>query len=97
MLHKNLQYHINFHFSACAEFSRYNLSTGGGSWQSAGDSVMEANEGDEQPRSKYPLCLFIQTQLCRKGTLKDWLLKNMDNRPKGVVFDYFEQVYNSTV
>ena len=39
-----------------------------------------------------PTYLFIQMQLCQKESLKDWLAKNVHNRPQRVVSHYFQQV-----
>lgn len=39
-----------------------------------------------------PLCLFIQTELCEKNTLREWLLNNVENRQRRMVIKFFEQV-----
>ncbi len=78
--------------SACGELSSYNLPAAGDSSTIIPGAIEEDEEGDEQPRSKFPLCLFIEIQLCRKDTLKDWLLNNSVDRPREKVFQYFEQV-----
>ena len=40
-----------------------------------------------------PMCLFIQTELCRRDTLRTWLLSNLRERRKKTVLSYFEQVH----
>ena len=37
-------------------------------------------------------CLFIQTELCERDTLRDWLSKYTDNRPRKKVFHFMKQV-----
>lgn len=39
-----------------------------------------------------PTCLVIQTELCREETLHHWLRKNIRNRHRKTVFNYFSQV-----
>ena len=39
-----------------------------------------------------PTCLVIQTELCREETLRHWLGKNIRNRHRKTVFNYFSQV-----
>ncbi len=80
------------HYSACAEFSSYGLPVAGDSPTVVASDKEEDEEGDEESGSMFPWCLFIQIQLCRRDTLKDWLLSNIDDRPRERVFQYFEQV-----
>ena len=42
-----------------------------------------------------PTCLFIQMQLCRKDTLKDWLSSNVANRSRKEAMHFFEQVLDA--
>ena len=44
-----------------------------------------------------PTCLFIQTELCLRDTLRVWLLKNCEEkkRTKRMMLEYFQQVCTS--
>lgn len=48
----------------------------------------------ERESKRSPTCLIIQTELCEKDTLRNWLDKNCEekSRKKKVVLAYFEQV-----
>ena len=39
-----------------------------------------------------PMVLMIQTELCEKKTLKNWLSDHIHNRKKKTVVQFFEQV-----
>ena len=39
--------------------------------------------------------LYIQMQLCRKDTLRHWLLNNSMQRDKNIVFDIFVQIIDA--
>ena len=39
-----------------------------------------------------PMVLVIQTELCEKKTLKNWLSDHIDDRKKRTVVNFFEQV-----
>ena len=40
-----------------------------------------------------PMVLMIQTELCEKKTLKNWLSDHIHNRKRRTVVNFFEQVH----
>ena len=76
------------HYRACAEYSSYTIG-------SADDPLSPDPHPDDEggwSEQELPYCLHMQTQLCNKDSLKDWLKNNVDNRQKKTVFGFFEQV-----
>ncbi|XP_019858293.1 PREDICTED: eukaryotic translation initiation factor 2-alpha kinase 3-like isoform X2 [Amphimedon queenslandica] len=47
--------------------------------------------------SGYQKYLFIQMELCQRETLRDWLSKNVRNRYRIKVFNYFEQILDAVI
>ena len=41
------------------------------------------------------LYLYLQMQLCRRESLKDWLMANTLNRERGVILGFFEQIVSA--
>ena len=41
-----------------------------------------------------PMVLMIQTELCEKKTLKNWLLDHIYDRKRRTVVNFFEQVHS---
>ena len=58
------------------------------------ESEREAKPLARVDNTQPPTCLFIQTELCQRDTLRNWLLNHCEekSRTKKVALDYFEQV-----
>lgn len=52
-----------------------------------------AGNGTVNPLSKSLTCLYIQTELCQKKTLRGWLEDNIETRKRQTVISFFTQVY----
>lgn len=59
--------------------------------QSDGHSLLLANKQGTAPQRSTPMYLYIQMQLCRKESLKDWLFENKE-RDINIILDMFSQI-----
>lgn len=48
-----------------------------------------------ETKQEQTTCLFIQTELCKRDTLRDWLTDHIKNRPRKKVLQFIKQVCNN--
>ncbi|XP_076460361.1 eukaryotic translation initiation factor 2-alpha kinase 3-like [Babylonia areolata] len=73
----------------------FTLSSQRGDVRSVADKECEKQDSAVEKKPVPKLYLYLQMQLCRLETLKDWLESNTPNRERAVVLDIFEQIVSA--